>query len=75
LYLFEKPKSTVKKNHNHETKILAEKIKTEIQNDINHNKYGFGAQRKELMKVIDLPTSEYLSNSPRPLKSSEWCWL
>ncbi len=57
LFLYSKPKNVQEKEHNKDTEILANKIRTQKEHEINKEAWGFKTKPKESVKVI-----EYLKN-------------
>lgn len=53
LWIYTKPKSATERSHNKEQAKLAEKIAIKLQNDINHNNYGFVNESNFKANFID----------------------
>ncbi len=52
LYIYERPKSETEKNHNKETKMLGEAIRSQRQLDVQSGDYGFLTVRNKLKNFI-----------------------
>src|SRR5215204_1029565 len=52
LYVYEKPKTETEKEHNKETKLLAENVRAQRQLDVQSGYYGFLTIRKNKTSLI-----------------------
>ena len=73
LYLFEKPKNTIEREHNKETKLLAENIRAQRQIQIQSEDYGFLSRGKKQLDFLDY--FKELTSKRKSSKGNHDNWL